>query len=343
MEQRPLVSVITPCLDPGDRLTRCLESVAAQTYDRVEHIVVDGGSLDGTVDLLRAREGIHWISEPDGGQTHAINKGVAMSSGAWVGWLCADDVLTPAAVERVVASLTSTPGADWAYGDCVVYGRVPRERFRGPRILRARFLERGNPVGQAGVFVARSAWNAVGGLDEELHFLMDLDLWIALFDAGFEAVYVPEILAEVEIHDDSKSGARGSAARNLHECAAVWAKHGRKVAAGIGLGRAAAHQFSGPLTRRSLLARVADLEATIPRPATRSGQPVSEPSDLGFARAALRAGALAEAVHVEHDRGVARLRHLIAIEPWRFHHTRARLLGALLRRLTFGRLPRSLV
>src|SRR3954454_12381822 len=110
MSTPPLVSIVTPCLEPGERLARCLESVAAQTYPRIEHIVVDGGSTDGTVKELRKR-GVRFVSEPDDGQTQAINKGFALARGDWLGWLNADDVLTTRAVELAVSGARETPGA----------------------------------------------------------------------------------------------------------------------------------------------------------------------------------------------------------------------------------------
>jgi len=89
----PLVSVVTPCLDPGPRLSRCIESVRNQTYGNVEHVIMDGGSTDGTVKLLRSSSVSRWVSEPDRGQTDALNKGFALCTGELLGWVAADDTL----------------------------------------------------------------------------------------------------------------------------------------------------------------------------------------------------------------------------------------------------------
>src|SRR3954470_8977333 len=106
----PLVSIVTPCLNPGWRLTRCLASVAAQTYPHLEHIVVDGGSTDETLALLESSK-IRWISGPDSVKMEAMNKGFTLSSGAILSWLNADDVWMPDAVTRAVQALST--GAAW--------------------------------------------------------------------------------------------------------------------------------------------------------------------------------------------------------------------------------------
>ena len=113
------VSVITPCLNPGAMLVHCLDSVSAQTYKDVEHIIVDGGSTDGTVELARSR-GLRVISEPDRGQTDALNKGFALASGDYLGWLNADDWLVPHAVEGIVTAFATNPEVGWVYCDCEI-------------------------------------------------------------------------------------------------------------------------------------------------------------------------------------------------------------------------------
>ena len=124
------VSVITPCLNPGDRFVRCLDSLAAQGYAEVEHVVVDGGSTDGTVELARSR-GATVISEPDRGQTDALNKGFALATGDYIGWLNADDWLVPEALERVVEAFAVNSEAGWVYCDCEIR-RGQRRGCRSP-------------------------------------------------------------------------------------------------------------------------------------------------------------------------------------------------------------------
>ena len=201
-----LVSVITPCLDAADWLERCLDSVAAQTYRQVEHIIVDGGSTDGTVELLE-RRGVRFISEPDSGQSNAINKGFRLAGGDLLGWVNADDALLPDAVEKVVAALRANPSAGWAYGPCKLEreGR-PQVALRPPRRIRTNTLDSGNLISQPGFFATRQALERVGELDESFHLGMDYDLWLRLIDAGIAAVYVSATLAIYEVHDKSKTG-----------------------------------------------------------------------------------------------------------------------------------------
>ncbi|MDQ3964084.1 MAG: glycosyltransferase [Actinomycetota bacterium] len=237
-EERPLVTVVTPCLNPGDRLARCIESVGAQTYPRVEHVVIDGGSTDGTSEFLE-RSSVRWISEPDSGQAEAINKGFELADGDVLGWLNADDVLVPDALERVVQAMHADPTAGWVMGDVVVTDGVTarRERpavVRGPRAWATR-----NLAAQPGSFHPRWALEKVGYLDESFRFMMDLDLWLRLLDEGLRWVYVPRILAIFELHAASKSGAV-SHAQFLEEEAWARLKSGRVDEAGFALGRAAA-------------------------------------------------------------------------------------------------------
>lgn len=306
MEAEPLVSVVTPCLDPGERLRRCLESVAAQSYRRIEHVVVDGGSTDGTVERLRDAP-VKFVSEPDRGQTDALNKGFALASGDLVGWLNADDELTPGAVEAVVAAFRKRPDAGWVYGDCEVRrggGRVLV--WRPPRRIDLRALDLGDVLPQPGSFVARRALERVLPLDESFHLAMDFDLWLRLADAGFDGVYVPKTLAVFELHAESKTGSQARAAFFAEEERALL-KLGRVRPAAFARGRAAA--AAAALAGSSLDSEIEDAarrEPTLPE------QPI-------------RAGALAEAAMIGIHSSPAALRHLLRPEPWRYRETRVRI------------------
>jgi glycosyltransferase involved in cell wall biosynthesis len=226
-----LVSVVTPCLNPGARLARCLESVAAQTHPDVEHVVVDGGSTDGTVELL-GRSGVRYLSEPDDGQTDAIAKGFGVARGELLTWLNADDELEPHAVARAAST-----GAEWVYGDCTVIDGGRRTVWRPlPRYGRWE-VEAGEMIPQPGSFFSRAALERAGGLDPSFELAMDVDLWIRLVDAGIEGRYVPEVMAVFEIHPGSKTGSVGRGGFLLEHAQAL-AKSGRYRAASAALGRA---------------------------------------------------------------------------------------------------------
>lgn len=128
-----LVSIVTPSLNQGRYMREVIESVRAQSYTPVEHIVVDGGSTDGTLDILREYEGLRWVSEPDAGQSQALNKGFALAQGEILGWLNADDAYEPEAVAQGVDALHAT-------GAGLVYADVTRVNDDGvnPRRIRSR-------------------------------------------------------------------------------------------------------------------------------------------------------------------------------------------------------------
>jgi len=200
----PLVSVVTPSLNQAEYLREAIESVLAQTYAPIEHIVVDGGSTDGTLEILREYDRLRWVSEPDRGQSHAVNKGFATARGEIFGWLNADDAYEPDAVEAGVRALA---GVGLAYAD------VTRVNDHGdnPRRIRSRpvwdlwtELNDGNGVYSPSVFFTREAFEAVGGIDEELHLSMDYDLWLKI-GKRFGARHVDAVWSVQRFHAEAKT------------------------------------------------------------------------------------------------------------------------------------------
>jgi GT2 family glycosyltransferase len=323
------VSVITPCLNPGAMLVHCLDSVCAQTYENVEHIIVDGGSTDGTVELARSR-GLQVISEPDRGQTDALNKGFALATGDYLGWLNADDWLVPHAVERIVTAFATNPEAGWVYCDCEIRKENgDSEIAHPPTRLNKTTLELGNRLTQQGVFVARWALDLVGPLDEELDLVMDFDLWLRLIDAEVPAVYVPEPLAVFVIHGSSKTGSVDLSEFYREEAVALL-KSGRRLPAAAGLGRAAAAAALTVLTDHS---RVDSrrLRASLER-----FERIARDWGLETERQVVRAAAYVEAARLELHVSPGGLRHLARPAPWLAGTSRRMILGGL------GRAPRSL-
>lgn len=233
----PLVSVVTPTWNMGDRLSRCIASIRAQTYLNVEHIVVDGGSTDGTVDLLRSTDGITWVSEPDNGQSDAINKGFRMAKGDILGWLNADDELTPTALQRVVHAGQLNPAAGLFYGDIEVFDESSARRVP-PDSTDFSFsaMWRGNTISQPGTFWTRAAHETVGPIDEDFRLTMDYELWLRFAKAGIIAEYIPHVQARFEIHDASKTGTAGMLAFVEEEAAAL-RKHGEPHGAAMAIDR----------------------------------------------------------------------------------------------------------
>ena len=132
---RPLLSIITVCLNSEMHLEQTIKSVIGQTYDNIEYIVIDGGSSDGTVDIIRKYDFFisHWVSEPDLGIYDAMNKGIEMSKGDLVGLLNSDDWYTTRAIEWVVTESLVKPDSDVFHGDCVFVGDGEKYRRIAPR------------------------------------------------------------------------------------------------------------------------------------------------------------------------------------------------------------------
>ena len=238
LPERPLVSVVTPSYQAAERLQRCLDNIRRQSYPRIEHIVVDGGSSDGSVDVLRASAGVRWVSEPDRGQSHAINKGFDMARGDVVAWLNSDDLLTDGAVERAVATFARHPRAAWVYGTVRMTGTVADVDVRPPKVLRREHFYRGTAVPQPGSFFARWAMDRVGPVAEDLHYAMDLDLWCRFFQAGLRSARIPGVVAVFEVHPGSKSGGVPHALFVWDQAAAL-ARNGLHDQAAATYGRAA--------------------------------------------------------------------------------------------------------
>jgi glycosyltransferase involved in cell wall biosynthesis len=182
MDTQPLVSVLTPSFNQGVYISDTLRSVSAQTYRNVEHIVMDGGSTDDTVALLEAAgPRVVWASEPDRGQTHALNKAFERSRGEIIGWLNSDDAYYDTrAIEDVVEFFARHPEVD------VVYGHAARVTAEG-LVVRILYVPRFNYrrllwdcyLYQPAVFVRRRAFGS-GFVNEGFQFAMDWELWLRL-------------------------------------------------------------------------------------------------------------------------------------------------------------------
>jgi glycosyltransferase involved in cell wall biosynthesis len=225
----PLVSIVTPSLNQRQFIEAAIESVRAQDYPRIEHIVVDGASSDGTLEVLaRYSPPLRWVSEPDAGQGHAINRGFRMASGEILSWLNADDVLRPGAVRAVVDAFRSDAGTMMVYGDgdfVDVGGRdIEPFRFVEPFHLR-RLIEVHDYILQPAAFVRRDALEDVGYVDETLNWSMDWDLWIRI-GRRFRVRFLPVPLATVRLHPDTKTSRAGFA--KLREMYRIVRRHSRR-------------------------------------------------------------------------------------------------------------------
>jgi glycosyltransferase involved in cell wall biosynthesis len=204
---QPLVSIVTPSFNQAAFLEQSMLSVLNQDYPHVEYIVMDGGSTDGSVEIIRGYEDrlACWICERDNGQTDAIRRGFARATGTILAWLNSDDLLAPSAVRIAVDALSRLPDVGVVYGDrlhidakgnVVGINRMPPFY---PAMLRNNYT-----LPQETVFFRRGVYELAGELDESLRFSMDFDLWVRMARVS-RFHHVPAFLGSYREHAASKS------------------------------------------------------------------------------------------------------------------------------------------
>jgi len=211
---KPAFSIVTPSFNQAEFVGRTIESVLGQTGGfPVEHWIIDGGSTDGTLDVLRGYgERIKWVSEPDRGQVDAINKGFRRVSGDIIGWLNSDDVYEPGAFEKVAAAFERTPEAKWCFGLCRVIDEHDREVRRGVTAYKNSWIRRYSFrnllvcdfISQPAVFLKRELFEELGLLDEQLDWAFDYEYWLRIAQ-HHEPAIVNEYVAAFRWHPSSKT------------------------------------------------------------------------------------------------------------------------------------------
>jgi len=190
----PRVSVVTPSFNQARFIEETIRSVLLQGYPNLEYIIIDGGSTDGSVEIIKKYEQwlAFWVSEKDNGQSDAINKGWRRSTGAFIAWLNSDDCYLPGAISREISAMRLHADAGMIYGDCeiidddsVVTGVITRQRSAS--ILQAK-------VYQPASIYRRACLDKAGWLDPSLHYVMDTDWWWRI-NLHMEVVYIPHKLA----------------------------------------------------------------------------------------------------------------------------------------------------
>jgi glycosyltransferase involved in cell wall biosynthesis len=194
--EHPLISIVTPAFQQLEFLKACVASVAMQSYPYVEHLVLDGGSTDGTKAYLETSPGCvtWWRSHPDGGQTQALNEGFSKASGEWIGWQNSDDFYYPGAFWRIANIVTAFPEAEVIVGDTAIVDQYGITQYLiGVSPVPARLWLRGYwPYNQA-VFIRRELLLKILPIDESLHIHMDTDLLakIALLEPQIAYINCP--------------------------------------------------------------------------------------------------------------------------------------------------------
>ena len=228
MSELPLVSIITPSFNQARYIEATIQSVLGQDYPRIEYIIVDGGSTDGTVDVIKKyamesnsslfenqkqASGLHthsiayWVSEKDKGQTDAINKGFARATGDILAWINSDDTYEPGAISAAVKYLQEHPNVGMVYADCNFVnedGRVIGKFGSAQtdyRLLRQGYVH----IPQQTMFFRADLWKQVGPLDPSFYFAMDYDLWTRLA-ARTQLKYFPgQVWANFRLHTSGKT------------------------------------------------------------------------------------------------------------------------------------------
>lgn len=207
---QPKISIVTPSYNQGRFIEDNLKSVANQKYGNVEHIVVDGGSTDDTIEILREYEDtydLRWVSEEDRGQSHAINKGIKMATGEWIGWQNSDDYYLPNAFSTIVEALNKQPGKDVIYGDAVVVDENGSNIDRMYNIQPSPFVQQYWSLftNNQTTFFRQSVFDEVGPLSEELDLTMDAELFWRLIRSDMDMYHIPYFLGAFRQQSDAKT------------------------------------------------------------------------------------------------------------------------------------------
>ncbi|UPT97033.1 glycosyltransferase [Bradyrhizobium barranii subsp. apii] len=203
----PRITMVTPSYNHAQYLGATIESIVSQNYPKLTYHVQDGASIDGTIDLLKSRgESISWASEPDKGQSNAINLGFAGADCEIMAYLNSDDMLLPGALAYVADYFMAHPDVDVVYGHRVFVDREGLEVGRAvlpPHDGKA--LQYTDYIPQETMFWRKRVWDRIGPIDESLHYAMDWDFILRAQAAEFKFVRLPRFLACFRIHDAQKT------------------------------------------------------------------------------------------------------------------------------------------
>ena len=208
MKLLPKISVVTPSYNQAQFLEEAILSVIDQNYPNLEYIIIDGGSTDGSVDIVRKYEKklAYWVSEPDRGQSHALNKGIAHATGDILFWLNADDVCLPGAFSTVIKAFNRKTMPRIVVGYAYIIDDQGKKcgEFKSKFTSWEDYATRKNMIRQISTFFDRKLFDELGGLDESLNWPMDTDLLLR-FTRVYEPLVIDEYLAAYRVHKTAKS------------------------------------------------------------------------------------------------------------------------------------------
>jgi glycosyltransferase involved in cell wall biosynthesis len=235
--------IVTPSFNTGRYLGAAVQSVLRQDWPEVDYIVMDGGSTDESVDVLKSfGSRLRWVSQKDNGQSDAINRGFAQSGGEILGWLNSDDTYAPGAFRAVAEYFAAHPDVDLVYGDADYTDAGGN--FIAPCVhiepySRRRLFYYSDFIVQPAAFFRRRAFDAVGGTDPSIHWAMDYDLWLRMVANGSRVAYLPRLLAHFRWLAENKTATGGWG--RLDEICRILQRQGYDRPAYIRLERANIH------------------------------------------------------------------------------------------------------
>lgn len=205
----PKISIIIPSLNQGDFIEQCLQSIISQNYPNLEVIVIDGHSNDNTINIIKKYEKhIHyWVSEPDSGQAHAINKGLKVCSGELINWLNTDDILLSNALHTICNIYNQYNQPDLIVGASKLKYTNKHHPVltQYPHPFLYHFPLAYPPFAQPSAFFSRNILEKTGYLDETLHYAMDLDLYARISLVGGKILSTQHIISKIHIHPNCKT------------------------------------------------------------------------------------------------------------------------------------------
>lgn len=210
--ETPLVTIVTPSFNQVRFLEQTIRSVLGQDHPNLEYLLVDGGSTDGSLQIIQkySSQFAWWVSETDEGQADAINKGLQRARGEIVAWLNSDDLYLPGAINQALQAFDQHPAAGLVFGDVLAINEdgqsINQLRYGNWSLLD---LMSFRVIGQPSVFMRRSVLEQAGFLDTSYHFLLDHQLWLRMAQLA-EICYIPHNLSAARFHADSKNVARAA-------------------------------------------------------------------------------------------------------------------------------------
>jgi len=226
----PKISIVTPSLNQGQFIEETIRSVLLQGYPNLEYIIIDGGSTDETIEIIRKYEKwlALWVTEPDRGQSHAINKGFNQSEGRIIAWINSDDFYLKGTFRKAVEFFSKSSDIDMIFGEC----HAVNEKYEVVKIREVpnefdvnRLIAKDCFINQPATFFKRTIFKEVGGLDESLEFSMDYDLWIRI-GLKCKVKRIDAYLSYFRQHPNAKTTRKSNNPIQYHENMKIRKKYG---------------------------------------------------------------------------------------------------------------------